>query len=317
MASVQEHLRRWVEAGLLTADDADRLEAWEAAQVSSPRTESRPGAMEALLYLGVVILSAGVWALLAQGWSELEAWARVLSVAVPFGLMLAAGAALRLSDDPQYRRGSQAAWFVAVPLFTGLLGVIFEEYGPGIDDRGDLMMVIAAATLLLACVLWLLNPGHAQVLALALSAGFLGETMGASPDEYSRRVSGVALLVAGIAGATLADAEWLTPRRSARAFFAVLLILGPFQAGVGGTTGFELLAGAAAAAVVAFGVWREDFALVMVGVAGAFIVLITFIFEHFAKDLGAPLALMLSGAVVIAGVMALAALRGRLRAVAG
>lgn len=317
MASVQEHLRQWVEAGLLNADEAGRIESWEAAQAVRPRTESRPGAMEALLYLGLVILGAGVFAMLAQGWSDLEAWARVVSAVVPFGLMLAAGAALRLSDDPQYRRGSQAAWFVAVPLFTGLLAIIFEEYGPGIDDRGDLMMVIAAATLLLACVLWLLNPGHAQVLALALSAGFLGETMGAFPDEYSRRLAGVALLVLGIAGVALADLDWLTPRRSARAFFAVLVIFGPYQAGVGGTTGFELLAGLAAAGVIALGVWRGDFALVLAGVAGAFVVLVTFIFEHFTSSLGAPLALMLSGAVVIAGVMALAALRGRLRAATG
>ncbi len=315
MDELGESLDRWTTAGLIDAVAAERIRDFESARrlsASVPPASNRPGAMEALLYLGFVILGAGAWALIAQGWSELEPWARVASLAIPMVLLLLAGAAMRLSGEPQLRRGSQAAWFVAVPLFAGLLGVLFDEYGPGVDDNGNVLMVLSAATLTLACALWLFNPSHAQVAAMAGATAFLAETMGAFPDDYSTRFAGVALLVAGAAGVVLAEAGWLTPRRSARLLYALILVAGPYQAGFDGPIAFEFLAGALATGVIALGVVREDFALVMAGVAVSFIVLITFIFEHFEDHLGAPLALMVSGGAVIAGVMLLAALRGRL-----
>ena len=313
VGSPSSHLRRWVDAGLIDADAAARIEAWESAQAPEKAAESRPGAMEALLYLGIVVLAAGAFTLLAQGWDQLEPWARVAALGVPFVLLLGAGGAMRQSADAELRRGSQAAWFVSVGLFAGLLAVGVEEFGPGISDNADAAMVIAAATLLFASALWVLSPTHAQVLAVAGSAAFLAETIGSFPDDYSPRYSGTAMFVAGAVGLALAEAGWLTPRMSARLCFAVLLVLGPYQAGVGGPIGFEFLAGAAAVAVIALGVMRGEFALVLAGVGGAFLVLITFIFEHFEDRLGAPLALMVSGGVLVAGVLILGLLRGQTR----
>lgn len=313
MSDGSEHLRRWVEAGLIDDDGAARIVAWEAAQKPLAGGANRPGAMEALLYLGLVVLGAGTFSLLAQGWDELESWARVASLAAPFVLLLIAGGAMHLSKDAQIQRGSQAAWFVAVAAFAGLLAVSVEEYGPGISDQAGWMMAIATATLVVASALWVMNPSHAQVLALAGSAAFVAETIGAFPDDYSTRYSGMAMFVAGAAGLALAEPGWLVPRSSARLFFSILLVLGPYQAGVGGPIGFEFLAGAAAATVIALGVLRGEFALVLLGVLGAFLVLITFIFEHFEDRLGAPLALMASGGVIVAGVLMLALLRSQSR----
>lgn len=316
MTSASEHLRRWVKAGLLAEDAAARIEAWEAEQRGSHKDAERPGAMEALLYLGLVVLGVGAFSLFAENWSELESWARVLALAVPLVLVLAAGGAMLRSDEPQLKRGSQAAWLLAVALFAGLLAVTFNEFGVGFskeDERGWLL-VCAVATLLFAIVLWVLNPSHAQVLAMAGASFFLGQAIGDWPDEYSQQYAGVALLVAGAAGLALAEAGWLTPRASGRLFFALLLMVGPYEAGIGdGPIFFEFVAGAAAAAIIALGVLRGDFLLVLTGVFGSFIVLISFIFEHFQDRIGAPLALMISGGIVIAGVLLLAVLRRETR----
>ena len=105
-----------------------------------------------------------------------------------------------------------------------------------------------------------------------------------------------AIAVAAIA---LAEARWLTPLLATRVLFSGLAIMGPFEAGVDrGAIAFELLAGAMAAAVIAYGVLRASFLVVLVGVGGAFFVLINFILRHFSERLGAPVAMMISGCLL-------------------
>jgi len=317
MATVREHLKRWTEAGLLERELAGRIEAWEAEQRTGRREDERPGALEALLYLGLVVLGVGVFALFAQQWDELESWARVTAIGTPVALLLGVGAVLRFSDEPELERGSQAAWFLATGLFAGFLGVVFDEYDFGMDfsdDRSGLL-TDAAATFALALGLWALSPRHAQVVALAGTSFFLGQAIGNWPDEFNQELAGVVILGAGLAGVGLAELEWFTPRATARVLFGALCIAGPFEAGVGeGHIAFEFLAGAMAAGVVALGVVRGSFFLVLTGVGGAFLVLVTFIFEHFSERLGAPLALMLSGGAMVAAVILLATFRREMQA---
>jgi hypothetical protein len=72
---------------------------------------------------------------------------------------------------------------------------------------------------------------------------------------------------------------------------------------------FELMLFAVAAALIALGVWRASFTLLAIGVVASFIGLVTFIFEHFEDRIGAPVALMISGGALIAGVLLLARFR--------
>jgi hypothetical protein len=64
---------------------------------------------------------------------------------------------------------------------------------------------------------------------------------------------------------------------------------------------------------VALSVARGHFSLTVVGVAGIFVALVTYVFEHFEDEIGAPVALMVSGGVVVAGVTLLVQLRGMVR----
>jgi len=318
MGQIEEHLKRWLDAGVVEAATAERIRAYEQGQSAGrPSTDERPGALEALLYLGLVVLAVGVFALFAQQWGELESWARVSAIAVPLVLLLIAGTAMRQSKDPEMMRGSEAAWFVSVALFAGLLGVFFNEYDFGFseqDERGPLL-VVAAATFLLSLGLWVLSPKDAQLLAFAGSGVFLGQAIGAWPDQFSNELAGMTILGIGAAGIVLAEAGWFTPVNTARLLFSALCIIGPYEAGAGdGSLGFELLAGAIAAAVIAYGVARGSFLMVLVGVAGAFLFLVSFIFEHFEDRLGAPLALMICGGVMIAAVLVLTAFRSEIQA---
>lgn len=304
MSDSEQHLARWVAAGLIPPEAAERILAHERRQ---PRTtESRPSGLEALLYLGIVVLAVGVFALFAQQWRDLESWARLLAIGVPTALLLAAGAIMRLSDAPEMQRGSQAAWLVGSGLFAGTLGVLFNEYRLGFpehDDRGR-MLTIATATFLLALALWTLNQSHAQLLVIAVSAFFLGQAVGNWPDEFSQTPAGMTVLTVGVAGLALIEWGAIKPVDSGRLFFSVLAVVGPYEAGAGdGPIAFELLAGVFAAAIIAYGVLRGSFSLLLVGAAAAFAVLVSFIFEHFEERIGAPAALIISGGLLVAAVL--------------
>ena len=107
---------------------------------------------------------------------------------------------------------------------------------------------------------------------------------------------------------------WLTPVLGARFLFSALAIFGPFAASMDdGPVAFEVLAGAMAAAVIAYGVFRASFALVLVGVVGAFAVLVFFITRHFSDRIGAPMAMIISGGILIAGILLLALYRRELQ----
>ncbi len=146
MARIEEHLQRWVEAGILKPQTAETIRMFERQQ-GEPEAGERPGVLEALLYLGVVVLSVGVFSLFTQNWENLESWARVTAIGVPTLLLLGVGAVLRSSKEPQLERGGQAAWLATVALFAGFAAVTIHEYGLGfgdVDDPGGLLAVAGA-----------------------------------------------------------------------------------------------------------------------------------------------------------------------------
>jgi len=310
MGDTGDHLEQWVGAGVLAPEAAEAIRAYERSR--APNRDTAPGGLEALLYLGIVVLSVGVFALLAQQWRDLESWARLLAIGVPTGLLLAAGAVMRLNDAPEMQRGSQAAWLAGTGLFAGTLGVLFNEYRLGFpeqDDRGRIL-TITTATFLVALALWALNESHAQLLAVAASGFALGQAVGNWPDEFSQTLAGMTVLTVGIVGLALIEWGAIKPVASGRLFFAVLAIAGPYEAGVGdGPLAFELLAGAFAAATIGYAVLRGSFSLLLIGVAAAFAILVSFIFEHFEERIGAPAALILSGGLLVAAVLLVARYR--------
>ena len=321
MSDVEDALARWQDAGLIEPERAARIRDFERARtpaMARPAADERPGALEVMLYLGFVVLGVGVFALIAQQWDELESWARLAATAVPVALLLFAGLLLRLSGEPPLERGGQAAWFVAVPLFAGAFAVGINEFGPESSRSGDernLVLLVGAATLGLALVLWVFSAAHAQVVTIAGSTAFFAQALGDWPDDFSAGLAGFVMFVAGAAGLALAELGWFAPKPTARFCSAVLAVAGPYQAGFVDSEleFYELLSFAAAAAVVALGVWRASFALVLVGVVAIFVALVTFIFEHFEDELGAPLALMLSGGLLVAAVLILALFRNESR----
>jgi hypothetical protein len=321
VADPEEHIEAWRRAGLIDEALAARLLQHEkaAAHPALPPAadeDDRPGIIEALLYLGLTIAGAGVFFLVAQQWDELRSWSRVMLIAVPALLSFVAGAAMLTSGEPGVRRGGHVAWMLTVALIAGTLAVGFNEFATdeGLDDERWMVLAVATVTAVAALILWAVAPSNPQVLAVAGSAVFFGEALGAWPDDYTQRLAGCAIAIAGVLLMAATEASIFRPRALARATSAVLVGGGAFHAGIESAIAWEALAFIAGVALIVAGVWRRSFTYVAAGTGTLLVALITFMFEHFEDRISAPLALMLSGGLVVAAVLILVQVRGIVRA---
>jgi hypothetical protein len=317
VSDIDRRIDRWVGAGVIDTAAAERIRTFERnEQPARPVTETddeRPGLIEALLYLGFAVAGAGVVFLVGQQWGELEAWSRLMVAAVSAGLALAAGAGMHLAPQPGVRRAGHVAWLVALVLVTFAVGVAVAEYGPGVEDERGAMLGIALVAFVLALVLWAVAPSHPQVLGVAGAAIFLGESLGAWPDDFNPRLAGSAIALVGIALIVATEAGIFRPLHVSRLAGAMLLGGGAFHAGIDSSVTWEALAFVAGAGLIAAGVARHSFTYVAAGVATLLVALITFMFEHFEDRIGAPVALMISGGLLVAAVLILIQVRGLVR----
>jgi len=313
MPSAADHLDRWRAAGLLDEAQAERILAFERGRGETDHHDeaARPAALEALLYLGIAVAVVGVFTLTAQNWEELRTWARIGVLAVPGVLLLLAGAAMRASTEPPVERGSGAAWLASVALLAGAVGVA----GHQAEWEGRVTVLVAGVVAAgLALALWVVRPAHLQVIGVAGGLILLATGASAWVEEYESLVAGLLVAAFGALGVALTEQGGFAPRPSARALSAAGVMLGLFGAAYldERRLWLELLIFVAGAALIALGLRRASFEYVVVAVIGLFIGLVAFIFRRFEDELGAPLARLLSGTLLIAAALILAHLRGRL-----
>ena len=316
MANPQDHLSRWQTAGLLDPETAARILAFEQANAvapsDTPTSRERPTVIEAVVYLGLAVIAAGIIFLVGQNWQDLESWARIAVCLVPTLATLAFGFALRENDQASLRRGGELAWFVSVALFAVTVSVTVYVildgndngfFGGGNDDIRTLLLIVGTTTVAYAIALWVIEPRDAQVAAIAGSTMILLQALGNWPDHYSTELVAIAGFAVGVLALFLAEAGLFTSRLAVRVTFSILAIASTYGASFDSAIGFEFLVFAASAGILALGVVRNAFALVVLGIGGTFLALVTFVFAHFSNSLGAPVALIISGALVLLGVM--------------
>ncbi len=315
MASTEEHLQRWRAANLIDDATAERVRTFEKVRTKSSDDESRPGALEASLYLGVIAATVGAAFLVGQNWEELDGWARIAALVLPGLLAILAGTALLATSEASLRRAGQVAWLAAVALLAGGVLVAAREVGGGTTvsdtESRNALMAAGLVAMALSVTLWVFSPSEAQTLAIAGSIVFLAQVTGNWPDEFDPTVAGIVLFALGGAGLTAVTLGRFEPRLAGQVYFGLLAAAGPYEAGLDGNVPWaEFLTFAVGAGLIALGVWRGHFGPTAAGVAVVFVALVTYVFEHFEDEIGAPVALMVSGGVVVAGVLLLVVLRG-------
>ena len=273
-----------------------------AADEAQPRRISL--LMEAIGYIGTILVLAGAFAFAQQRWKDISEGGRFAILAVATGVFLAIGAFVWSSAEPALRRLAAVTWAVSVAAFAGSAGMLNLL----LDTSGKTpFLTIATSTAAYAVVLWVLHRhGVQQAVAFGASCVSVASIVNYVITDASGWMITLPLWAMGIAWAS---AGWL--RRVDPWFVAFplgLLVALVAPATIDQPSGLRFGLGiATATTVMAFAVVEKlTPALAMGSVAelGYVIGAVTYYFGH---TLGVPASLAIAGLLILT--MAAAAAR--------
>lgn len=263
---------------------------------------------ETLGYLGAVLTVVAGGLVLSEFWEQITPWGRLLLVGTLTAAVFAAGWVLRTRSEAAVRRLVGVLWFATSVGVGVLAGLAVTD--AGLSDEGSALAVTGAVTVVSAG-LYLLRRSALQLVAVSLGIGGVAVTAVLYPRaEPDPLFVGLLLWALGVAWLLLAAGDWLEPRRTAQ-------VLGLLAVGVGcqaGTFGDHagiaiVLALLTAAALL----WRSavtgDTVVLSFAAAGVFVFAPQAVFEFFSDTIGAPLALLVTGLLLVATAVGLVVLR--------
>lgn len=305
---LSELLETWLAGGVITPQQAERMAAGPRSVVV-PRVPRKPAgpslAVEALGYLGGVIMLVGAMSIVGLYWDDLNTAARLVLVGAVAALLFTAGLLVTPALGEAAGRLRAVTWAgttVAVAGFLALLSADVLDWKPA-----AVRVTAAGGAAAVAAVLWRMNRVFLQqvmfFVALMVTAAMatLAWTDGDSlPGLAAWAVAVVWFLLAW--RDLVPSTRLALPASSAGAIVAVTTTFGS-DAGM-------VLGLVTATAVVALAVWFHDLIMVAVGSLGLLQMLPMVVSEWFPDTMAAPFVLLGVGVVVLA-LAVWTALRGR------
>jgi len=314
---LRNQLTRWTAAGLIDAEQAERIAAAEAAGAAgaaeaearasvAPARKKLPLVVEALGYLGTVIAIAAGAVALGQFWKNVPPAAELAFTAVAAVGLITAGAVLRTGAEPAFARLRGVLWLLATASVAGfavVLGDSFLHLPPG-----DVAVVAAAAALACAIPLWWRNRSALQHVGLFASAVALAGSGVAwtIPNTQAWQV-GLACWTLSALWRTAVYRGYLVPRTTGLAVACTGLLAGAFLT-------MDQAAGLALAlltvlALLSAGIALHKVLLMGFGAAGTIWVVPVTAVRYLPGSVSAPLAVAIVGLVLLGIALWLA--RGR------
>jgi uncharacterized membrane protein len=323
---LEAQLARWTSAGLLSADQADRIREWESRRESAaestadavtrpPPAARRSLAVEGLAYVGGVIILAAVILVLAGSWHTLSTATRIALMASGTMALLLAGSLLSQRWGQFADRLRGVLWLLSTAGLTGLLILVVD----GADLSGERsILMVSLGSVVYSAGLWLLHRSTAQHVAAFGAAEFLAVGIALQIPDQDGQAVGVAMVAIGVLWGVLArirllpgtSASRLPPGGTPAAGGPELWHqrLGLALAAVGSAIGAIILGiqpeqpwlGAVAIAlVVAVAIALGDLAVLSVGSVGTLIVLPVLVGHYFASTIAVALVLLGAGALLV------------------
>lgn len=293
-------LETWVADQLITREQADRILAHRNVLVHAqpaaqePPRERTPLIVEALGYLGGVIILVASILIASLYWDQVGTSARLVIVGAVAGVLLTAGFAVPERLVEVGLRLRSVLWLLSTGAFAGFLGLLGAD---ALNLAGkDVFLLISSGVAAYATGLWLLGRTLVQRLAMMvgvmLTAAALTNELGVSDELPGFAVWGVALIWLLLGWGGVAE-----PRRFVMVFGATGMFIGalttiPTYAGI-------VLALVTAVAVVTTAVLFRDLLLLAVGAIGTLLVLPSAVIELFPGDLAAPIVMLAVGALLV------------------
>jgi hypothetical protein len=309
MPRAEEHLQSWLSAGLISAADADRIRAHEAATTQPSSGQSRVA--EALGYVGGALALVALTVVIDDFWAELDVWAQAALLALLAGVLFAGGWWIRDRQEPPVHRLASVLWLLSVAAFAGFAQILTGDAAAVDDDVA--VLGVSAVTAVYAGWLWRLRPTALQHLALALAVAAtvfaaLYVREGLIFDEFV----GLALWGLAVVWLLLTWGGMLRPDRTGYALGAVGALAGAQWLAVGELDAWGTALGlATAVAMIVCSVAINSLVLLALGAVGAFLFVSQAVFRYFEDTIGVPIALFLVGLSLVGAALLITRLRPR------
>lgn len=299
---ITEDLSRWVEAGLIDVETASAIEEHETQRSASNRIGR---GVEAVAYLGAVLILLALVVFAVQFWDRLEQWGRFGLGSIVALVLFVVGWVLGRADEPAVRRAQMLAWFLTVPA-TGLAAQVGFEELLEFDDR-HVFVWTAVVALVVAMSLWWRRHSALQLVATGLAAGTTVVALVSLLDGAPDWSFGLALAGLGVVWLFLTWSGVLQPVRTGYVLAAIgaLAIAFPDPSELP----WPLIGLGVGLGLMALSVRLDQSVLLGMGVAGLFLYIPIIVFEVFGESLGVPVALLITGLVLLGVVMVSVRLR--------
>ncbi|MGH3903875.1 MAG: hypothetical protein ACRDTE_06770 [Pseudonocardiaceae bacterium] len=295
--ALSEALNRAVQAGILSADQAQAVLAAERARGEQQDVLGRRlPVTEALGYLGGLLVLSGAVTLAVEYWLDLPTAGRLALLGAVAIVTWLVGTRIIDPAAPALLRLRGALWFASSMAAAGFAAELAWDIGH-VDDAG-IALSAGAVGAAHAGLLWWLRDRPAQHLACLAGALVAAGGVGDLVDD----AGAIGLAVAGI-GAAWAVAGWyrlLPPPTLALLGGATAVLFGTGTTAGSWPDAAPLLGLAAAIALAAVGVGTNRTPLTVAGLLGAFVYLPWTIGHFFADSLGVPLAMVFCGSALLA-----------------
>ncbi len=304
MKDLATSLREWVAAGLIDQDQATAIRSHEAAPTHERRV---PLIAEVLGYLGGSLALIAAFILAGEFWPDLEAWARLLLVGAGTIAFLAAGWFVKDTENEAIHRLASFSWALATVGVAFFFGLLANDV---LDMKEETTALFASASgLAIGYVLYRLSPRSLQQILLGGATLATSLTLLAHLNQPPQEFYGLAVWGIGVAWLFLAWGNHLKPQITAYALGSFAVVIGP-QVMRSGDNAWSLLLGlATAGALLALSVGLRNTVLLGFGAGSLFIFVPQIIFEYFGDTIGVPLALFLTGVVLLGAALLVARLR--------
>lgn len=338
--ALRDSIDHWLTDGVITEEQAEAMRSDLQAQVAQAPSAQTSGAepapevapahaehrtsllIEALGYLGGVIILTAIILVVSQFWEDFTAPVRLSTIAAAFGLLLIAGFVVPQSLGGPGVRLRSVLWLGATIAWSGLVAFTGNEYLDLTDER--LGLFAAAITIPVAAILWFWHRQPLQHLAFFASITIVAGTgVALLPDPSigvaAESLPGAMIWGVGVAWFLLAWGGIVRPRELGLALGSIIAIFAAMTT-MGGDPTTQAWPGAVLmlvtlAALVTIAVLFRDFLLLVIAAVGALQGMPIAMSIFFPGLLWAALALLVIGAALIGAAIVIARSRRRERAV--
>lgn len=306
-------LDRWVGLGLISEEQARAILAAEpeAGPPGEPGRHAEPRAIspvaEGLGYVGGVLVVVAVITIAGRYWPAIGVTGRIAIALGAAALLLAIGAAVPQVADAG-RRLRAVSWTLSVVALGFGLGLLGSD-GLGLRDE-QASLLAAAGCAGYAAALWWRRPGvllqAALLVALAVTAGSAAALL---PAGDSEAVVGMAIWGVGVVWLLLGWGAIVGPWHAVDVCGGIAAVVGA-QLTIVTTWGWVPALGTVVGLVTA-GVLLRDIALTAMGAVATLLIVPVVSERYFPGTLGAPVALLVAGTLLVAGALYVARRGGR------